>query len=157
VAEFRIPFSQLRFPSGAADRVWGLHCWRWHREENAGSHWHLIPRDNSGVVYQFGELRGLETLRPGRQWRSCRLFPTGQLTNPANRGTLSATESRPSTDVGLDAKVGISSNFILDLTVLPDFGQVEADPSELNLSTVETFLQEQRPFFLEGKNLLSSM
>ena len=55
---------------------------------------------------------------------------------------------------GLDAKIGLTSNFIVDLTVNPDFGQVEADPSELNLSTVETFFEEQRPFFLEGESLV---
>ena len=53
-------------------------------------------------------------------------------------------------NIGLDAKIGISSNFTLDLTVNPDFGQVESDPSVMNLTAFETFYPEKRPFFLEG-------
>ncbi len=52
--------------------------------------------------------------------------------------------------LGLDAKIGISSNFTVDLTVNPDFGQVESDPSVMNLTAFETFYEEKRPFFLEG-------
>jgi hypothetical protein len=57
--------------------------------------------------------------------------------------------------VGLDAKIGITSDITLDLTVNPDFGQVEADPSQVNLSAFELFFQEQRPFFIEGNNTLN--
>lgn len=57
-------------------------------------------------------------------------------------------------NAGVDGKIGLSNNFILDFTINPDFGQVEADPSEVNLTTYETFFQEKRPFFIEGKNLL---
>jgi hypothetical protein len=53
-------------------------------------------------------------------------------------------------NAGLDAKIGISSNFTVDLTVNPDFGQVESDPSVMNLTAFETFYEEKRPFFLEG-------
>ena len=53
-------------------------------------------------------------------------------------------------NIGLDAKIGISSNFTVDLTVNPDFGQVESDPSVMNLTAFETFYEEKRPFFLEG-------
>ena len=57
--------------------------------------------------------------------------------------------------IGLDAKIGLSSNFTLDLTVNPDFGQVESDPSVMNLSAFETFYEEKRPFFLEGKTIFN--
>ena len=56
---------------------------------------------------------------------------------------------------GVDIKYGLSSDLTLDLTINPDFGQVEADPSEVNLSDSETFYSERRPFFLEGSNSLS--
>jgi hypothetical protein len=133
------------------DRVWGMHVWRWHRATSMESNWQLIPRDHSGYVYQFGELRGLEQIEPKRQ---IELLPylSGKLQdrpreegNPFRDGTLQEFEA------GMDAKIGIASNFILDLTINPDFGQVESDPADLNLGTVETFLREQRPFFLEGK------
>jgi hypothetical protein len=55
---------------------------------------------------------------------------------------------------GLDLKVGLTTDFTMDVTFNPDFGQVEADPSVLNLTTYETFFEEKRPFFLEGGNLL---
>ena len=53
-------------------------------------------------------------------------------------------------NAGLDAKIGISSNFTIDLTVNPDFGQVESDPSVMNLTAFETYYEEKRPFFMEG-------
>src|SRR5207244_11288853 len=57
---------------------------------------------------------------------------------------------------GLDIKYGISSNFTLDATVNPDFGQVEVDPAVVNLSAFETFFPEKRPFFLEGANIFNN-
>ena len=61
----------------------------------------------------------------------------------------------PQPTVGLDAKIGITSDITLDLTVNPDFGQVEADPSQVNLSAFRVFFQERRPFFIEGNNTLN--
>ncbi len=58
-------------------------------------------------------------------------------------------------NIGLDATIGLSSNFTADLTINPDFGQVESDPSVMNLTAFETFYDEKRPFFLEGKNIFS--
>ncbi|MDQ1297329.1 MAG: hypothetical protein QG611_1311, partial [Bacteroidota bacterium] len=54
---------------------------------------------------------------------------------------------------GIDAKIGITNNMTMDLTINPDFGQVEADPSEVNLTAYETFFEEKRPFFIEGNNI----
>ncbi len=54
---------------------------------------------------------------------------------------------------GLDGKVAITNDFTLDFTINPDFGQVEADPSEVNLTAFETYFSERRPFFVEGKNI----
>lgn len=150
VAEYRIPLSQLRF-SRADDQVWGLHSWRWIRRQQEESDWQLIPMDHTGFVRSFGELRGIRGLPPA--WR-VELLPYAAVKyeslekepgNPYRSGDAFTGEA------GLDAKVGLSNDFTLDLTVNPDFGQVEADPSEINLSTVETFYSEKRPFFVEGK------
>src|SRR5690606_21880817 len=54
---------------------------------------------------------------------------------------------------GLDLRYGLSSNLTLSATFNPDFGQVEADPSVVNLSAFETFFPEKRPFFVEGSNI----
>jgi len=151
-AEYRIPLSQLRY-ARAPEQVWGLHAWRWIRRRQEESNWHLIPMDNTGVVRAFGELRGLADLPPSRRIELLPYSvvkyesPAPEPGNPFRRGgatTLSA---------GLDAKIGLGSDFTVDLTVNPDFGQVEADPSEINLSTVETFFAEKRPFFVEGQSL----
>lgn len=153
VSEFKIPFSQLRFPGNVDERVWGLHSWRWHRESNMESNWQIIPRDNSGFVYQFGELRGLEDLKSKRQFEIMPYFSGSLINRSKEDGNPFRDGLEHDFNAGLDAKIGITSNFIADLTINPDFGQVEADPSELNLSKVETFFKEQRPFFLEGKSL----
>jgi hypothetical protein len=151
-AEFRIPLSQLRY-SRAREQVWGLHSWRWLRRKQEESNWQLIPMDNRGFVHAFGELRGIRDLPPSRR---IELLPyviakteslQEERDNPYRRGNTSEI------DGGLDAKIGLSSDFTLDLTVNPDFGQVEADPSEINLSTTETFFTEKRPFFIEGKSM----
>ena len=68
-------------------------------------------------------------------------------------GNPFATGKGSDVNAGLDAKIGITNNLTVDLTVNPDFGQVEADPSVVNLSAFETFFEEKRPFFIEGNNI----
>ena len=140
-AEFRVPLSQLRYGS-SEPQVWGLHAWRWIDRNQEEDQWQLIPRQNTGRMYQLGELHGLQGLRRGRH---VELLPH----------VVGRAASGGSGSAGLDAKIGLTPSFTLDLTVNPDFGQVEADPSVLNLTAYETFYEEKRPFFLEGKKILS--
>jgi len=152
-AEMRIPFSQLRF-STAEEQVWGLEIKRAIPDKNEDDYWVLIPRAATGYASQFGYLRGISGIRPSRRLE---LLPytAGELAlqgkpdpaDPFNR----ATEGR----VGADLKMGLGPNLTLDATVNPDFGQVDADPAEVNLSTTETQFAERRPFFLEGARLLT--
>lgn len=145
-AEFLIPLSQLRFDP--RNTVWGLHAWRWidrHKEE---SDWNLLANDDSGFVKSFGELHGLTGLRSNRRWE---LLPYAS----ARVETAPDRATRTKFRGGLDAKVGLSSNITLDASVLPDFGQVEADPAVMNLTAFETFLEEKRPLFLEGKSIFA--
>jgi hypothetical protein len=148
-AEFRVPLNQLRYGS-QDEQVWGMHAWRWIDRNQEEDQWQLIPRKNSGRMYNLGELHGIRGLpRP----RHIELLPH----------VVGRTSSGPATpegrdfggSLGLDAKVGLTSNFTLDATINPDFGQVEADPSVINLTAYETFYDEKRPFFLEGKKILS--
>ena len=74
---------------------------------------------------------------------------------PMSGSSILTTRTLGGGSAGLDAKVGLSSNFTLDATVNPDFGQVEADPSVVNLTAYETFYEEKRPFFLEGRKILT--
>ena len=146
-AEFRVPLSQLRY--GPQDeQVWGLHAWRWIARNQEEDQWQLIPRQNTGRMHQLGELRGIRGLPRSRH---IELLPhaVGQAASgPASSDGASGA-------AGLDAKVGLASNFTLDATVNPDFGQVEADPSVINLTAYETFYEEKRPFFLEGRKILA--
>jgi hypothetical protein len=149
-AEFRVPLNQLRY--GPQDeQVWGLHSWRWIDRNKEEDQWQLIPRQNTGRMYQLGELHGIRGLpRP----RHVELLP--HVLGKAGSGpSVPDGGTEGSGSAGLDAKVGLTSNFTLDATVNPDFGQVEADPSVVNLTAYETFYAEKRPFFLEGRKILS--
>jgi hypothetical protein len=153
-AEFRIPLSQLRY--GPQDeQVWGMHAWRWIDRLQEESQWNLIPRTGTGRLYNFGELHGIQGLKPRRR---VEILPhvLGQAESlPAEAGNPYVGSTDGKGAIGLDAKVGLTSNFTLDATVNPDFGQVEADPSIVNLTTYETFYEERRPFFLEGKRIFT--
>ena len=151
-AEFRIPLSQLRYGSHE-EQVWGLHAWRWISRNWEESQWNLIPRNNSGVMHNIGELHGIRNLPKNRR---IEILP--HVLGELDSARFTAENQRERTigdgSAGLDAKVGLGSNFTLDATVNPDFGQVEADPSVINLTAYETFFEEKRPFFLEGKGIL---
>ena len=153
VAEMEIPLSQLRY-SNETEQVWGLHCWRWINRLQEESDWEPQSSTSPGMLYLFGELHGISGLKKSRRFE---LMPyaVGKLhTFEKQPGNPFAEDGRSwSGTVGADAKIGISSNFTMDLTVNPDFGQVEADPSVMNLTAFETFYEEKRPFFLEGKNI----
>ncbi len=152
-AEMRIPLSQLRY-GNQKEQVWGLHAWRWINRNWEEDQWALIPRDTPGRLYDIGELHGIRNLPKSLRIEilpyvrgNVHIFEKEQ-SNPF------ATGSETASAFGLNGKIGVSSDFTLDFTINPDFGQVEADPSVLNLSAFETFYEEKRPFFLEGKNIL---
>jgi hypothetical protein len=152
-AEFRVPLSQLRYGS-QDEQVWGLHAWRWIDRFQEEDQWSLVPRINTGRMYNIGELHGIRGLK---KFRHIEILPhvLGRVTtDPRQPGNPYATGSATMASAGLDAKIGLTSDFTLDATVNPDFGQVEADPSVMNLTAYETFYEEKRPFFLEGKNIL---
>ena len=152
VAEFRIPFSQLRY-SNQPEQIWGLHSWRWINRLQEESDWQLLPMDSPGFVYSFGELHGIRDLPPSRRIELLPYVLGKYATSTREAGNPYRKGEETDFAAGLDAKVGLTSNFTMDLTVNPDFGQVEADPSLVNLTTYETFFEEKRPFFLEGKNI----
>jgi hypothetical protein len=149
-AELRIPFSQLRFSAGG-EQIWGLNVRRWNPTTYLDLYWVVIPYESGGWASRFGELRGLGTVSAG--WRSeitpyvvgraVRLDP-----DFGGDGGVDANGR-----VGADLKVGLGSSLTLDATVNPDFGQVEADPARVNLTAFETYFPEQRPFFLEGREI----
>lgn len=151
-AEMRIPLSQLRFDP-ANPRPWGLQCQRRIFREGERSSWQHIPQDADGWVSRFGEIHGIEGLKPARRLEVMPYMVAQHERFEAEPGNpfRDGTDNRFSG--GLDAKLGLGSDFSVDLTVNPDFGQVEADPSQVNLTAFETFFQEKRPFFIEGADV----
>lgn len=154
-AEMRIPFSQLRFNAGD-NQIWGLQLTRNMPDKNEKSTWVLIPRGAAGFFSKFGQLEGISGIPVARRLE---LLPyvTGGLTYRANVNPRNPFEQKASGRVGGDLKMGLGPNLTLNATVLPDFGQVEADPADVNLSAFETVFTERRPFFTEGAEALTGL
>ncbi|HER10068.1 MAG TPA: hydrolase [Bacteroides sp.] len=153
-AEMKIPFTQLRFKKNA-EEVWGFEVARQIFRHNEMSLWHPLPRTAPGVIHAMGELDGLQEIEPRRQLD---LMPYGVAaikTYEPVEGNPFADGSEPKFNFGLDGKIGVTNNLTMDFTVNPDFGQVEADPSEVNLTAYETYFEEKRPFFIEGNSITS--
>ena len=153
-AEMKIPFTQLRFIKDS-ENVWGFEVGRQLFRKNEMSFWHPIPRNAPGIIHAMGELDGLQEIEPRKQLD---LMPYGVAalkTYESEEGNPYADGTDPKFNVGLDGKIGVTNNLTLDFTINPDFGQVEADPSEVNLSAFETYFEEKRPFFIEGSNITS--
>jgi hypothetical protein len=148
-AEFRIPYSQLRFGS-VADAPLGFAIVREVPRLPETSTWPLLPRGASGYVSSFGELSGV--IRPsGGKRLEVAPYVLGQVrTVPDQPGNPLLDTPDPGGAIGLDMKYAVTRSLSFTGTVNPDFGQVEADPAEVNLSAFETFFNERRPFFVEG-------
>jgi hypothetical protein len=154
IAEFRIPLSQLRF-ADMEELIWGIEFTRIFFRKQERSLWQYIPPDAGGWVHLFGNLRGIKGIKPQKQLEIQPYLVTQTESFQKQEGNPFQTGRSSSANYGLDAKIGITSDITLDLTVNPDFGQVEADPSQVNLSAFELYFQERRPFFLEGNNILN--
>lgn len=154
-AEMRIPLTQLRF-EGKSGQTWGLQVGRALFRKDEVSLWQPSSRKTAGWVSQFGELKGLKELK-ARKVLDIMPYVVARTDRfekePANPFRSSGKKNR--LDGGVDGKLGLTNNLTMDFTINPDFGQVEADPSQVNLTSFETFFQEKRPFFIEGKNILS--
>ncbi len=156
-AEIRIPFSQLRF-SPADQQVWGVQFYREIRATAEKLVFSYSPKSDRGGPSRFGHLLGLQDIKRGKtlevlpyvsasaQFREVPVSANTSFNNPFRDGSDFARQ------VGADIKYRLTSNFTLDATLNPDFGQIEADESQVNLSANELFLREQRPFFVEGSS-----
>ncbi|MCJ7801262.1 MAG: carbohydrate binding family 9 domain-containing protein, partial [Candidatus Marinimicrobia bacterium] len=153
-AEFKIPFIELRFDNNGK-KTWGIQIHRYIAENNEEAYWSFWPKDVNGYVQHYGDLIGLEDI-PTQRRVYIMPYVTGSYKKTDDLRTLVHPNSyNYAENIGLDAKIGITNNLTFDLTVNPDFGQVEADPAELNLSAFESYFQEKRPFFIEGGNIFN--
>jgi hypothetical protein len=154
-AEMRIPFSELRF-SRSEDQLWGVNVRRWSPERFLNVYWVVVPLYDTGWASRFGELVGLEGIHPNRRL-SIRPYVLGGATF-LDQEFLGPTDPNAEwrSRFGGDALLGLGPSLTLEATVNPDFGQVEADPAEVNLTQFETFFEEKRPFFVEANRFLRS-
>ena len=153
-AEIQIPLSQLRFGK-KEDHIWGLQVNRRLYRKSEFSSWQFISPTASGWVHLFGELHGISNIKPQKQRDLTPYVMTGFESYQPDHENPFMPGKELLKNIGIDGKWGITNDFTLDFTLNPDFGQVEADPSEVNLTTFETKFTERRPFFIEGKNILS--
>jgi hypothetical protein len=155
VAELRIPYDMLRF-SEANRQTWGLQLRRRIPRTSEVLEWPLVPRSErqASLVAEYGRLVGLQGLRPDRRVEVSP-YVLGRARTREAADAPGTTRSTGTADLGADIEVGLGSNATLDATVNPDFGQVESDPSVLNLTAFETFFPERRPFFIQGTDVFS--
>ena len=154
VAEYRIPMSQLRFGGQAGDsRTWGFQVMRDIARRGERASWSPWTRNDAGFVSRFGTLTGLTGVRAPR---ALEIMPyaSARLTRaPGDAADPFFSENEPGIDAGADLRLGLPAGLTLSATINPDFGQVEADPAEVNLSAFETLFSERRPFFTEGADV----
>ena len=151
VAEVKIPYKALRFPQQES-YDWGFQVYRRIARTNENQHWVLIRKSESGLASKFGHLVGIEHIPAPTNLElipyavgSGRFLPKSQ-SHPKGRDLAA--------DAGFDFKYRPGSGLTIDATFNPDFGQVEADPAVLNVTTYETFYPEKRPFFVEGLQII---
>jgi hypothetical protein len=154
-AEFRIPFSQLRFPVTTVP-VFGFAVMRQVARLNEVSTWPLIAKSKNGFVSQFGDLTGLRMTASPKRLELVPYTVAELKTEPLpDDGNPLVDTRNPGAQFGLDLKYALTPALTLTATLNPDFGQVEADPAVVNLSGFETFFAERRPFFIEGSSAFS--
>jgi hypothetical protein len=147
-AEFQIPLTQMRY-SRARTHTFGIMIDRFNYRYTEREIWPLLRQSKPGFVSQFGSLHGLDDLEAPRKLEAVPYVVTRNATKIVNN----AFSQRSYVAAGGDVKYRLAPNLILDATINPDFGQVEADPAVLNLSAYESFFDERRPFFVAGRGL----
>ena len=151
-AEMRIPLSQLRF-SEKEEYVWGILPTRYIQRTGEWDYYVYFPLNESGAMSRAAILTEIRDIHPPKR-REYLPYITASASNLPTRKDNAFIEGKDSDfGFGADVKLGIGANLTVDATINPDFGQVEADPSSINLSDFETYYDEKRPFFLEGRNI----
>jgi hypothetical protein len=155
-AEFMIPLSVLRF-SAAGDQVWGVGF----RRVIARNHEELVSiplkRSDNGVVARLADLEGLVGLEPVQELSITPYLAARLHWRPASDAAPTPRVLDPSADLGIDVRASLGRGLALQATINPDFGQVEADTIQQNLSTYELFYPEKRPFFTQGLDLFQGV
>ncbi|MBS1743556.1 MAG: carbohydrate binding family 9 domain-containing protein [Bacteroidetes bacterium] len=151
-AEVKIPLSQLRY-NNDPEKIWGIQFTRRIFRKEERSIWQFIPQGSGVWVSSFGELHGLKNIPLHRQIEIAPYLTTQVDAYRKEPGNPFAKGTDAKVSAGLDGKVAITNDLIMDFTINPDFGQVEADPSQVRIDGFQTYLDEKRPFFIESNNI----
>ncbi len=146
--EMKIPYSALRFPKSEV-QLWGVNFWREIKRKREWSTWNYVDNEVGNSFNYLGELMGVENVEPPLRL-SFTPYLSAYLENNSETKSWSSFYNG-----GMDLKYGITESFTLDLTLIPDFGQVQSDDIILNLTPFEVKYNEKRPFFTEGTELFS--
>jgi hypothetical protein len=151
-AEMRIPFNQLHFQKKSS-YTWGVNFFRTIKRKNERTVYSWIPKEESGYVSRFADLTGLSDLHP-RRLVEVLPYTVGRAEySPAVAGNPFRTGSEYTGNLGFDLKSALQTHLTFNMSVNPDFGQVEVDPAVINISDQETYYVEKRPFFVEGADI----
>jgi hypothetical protein len=148
--EIKIPYSAIRF-APKSEQNWGVNFTRYHSLNREESSWNIIEPDLNNIVTQAGILEGIKNITP-----PLRLFLSPYTSSYIEHYPAASEEMSDwtlSLNGGMDVKYGVNEAFTLDMTLIPDFGQVVTDNVILNLTPFEVFFVENRPFFNEGTEL----
>lgn len=152
VAEYRIPLSALRF-ADKPNQTWGLQIARGiNRTAEEGS-WGGFDPKIDGTVIQYGSLTDLENIKPPLRLQFSPYLAAGVQRSPSDNNGVVSYGNQTQISGGLDLKYGLNQSFTLDMTLIPNFGQVQSDNKVLNLSPFEVQFNENRPFFTEGSEI----
>ncbi|HJP63886.1 MAG TPA: DUF5916 domain-containing protein [Mucilaginibacter sp.] len=152
VAEYKIPYSALRFAKKDV-QTWGLQFVRRRKAENKQLFWNEVDPKQNGLMNQEGVLDSIKKVTPPVRLAFYPYFSTYVNHYPYNTPGIKNTST--SFNGGMDVKYGINESFTLDMTLIPDFGQVQSDNQILNLTPFEVKYKENRPFFTEGTELFN--
>jgi hypothetical protein len=148
VAEIKIPYSALRFPDKPVQQ-WGVNCFRNIRRCRESDSWNFVDSKVDGIVNQEGTLAGISDIKPPLRL-SLMPYLSGYLEKDPG-----STSWSTSYNYGADLKYGLNQSFTLDMTLIPDFGQVQSDDKIYNFSPFEVYYTEKRQFFTEGTELFN--
>ena len=150
--EMKIPYSAIRFPQ-KEEQIWGLQLYRNLRRFREEDEWSLHKKGTSTELNYWGKLNGINHIEAPLRLSLTPYISVGLDHYPYNNEGESNYSS--SFTGGMDLKYGLNESFTLDMSLLPDFSQVQSDNQVKNLSAFETVFSEQRPFFLEAVDLFS--
>ncbi len=148
VVEMEIPYSAIRFPN-SENQVWGVNFYRASKRLNEEATWNFVNQEVEGFLNQSGRMEGLHNIKPPLRLSFLPYLSLGGEYNSSNKTFARSFAG------GMDMKLGISESFTLDMSLVPDFSQVQSDNVVLNLSPFEVRYDEYRPFFTEGVELFS--